>query len=281
MPGISTTPPQGPSKAQHSSHEPWDKLYCDHWGPTRDNKHILVVVDALTRYSEAVVVHGTGAEDNSHTFSEIFSRHEFPSHIHTDKGAPFNKTDIHLLQQYLWVQGVAHISKNSSEAPLATGMVEAFMKHLNKIFHTAEVAYEDPYLKLNDYLLLHRATPHPTTKKSPVELLFNRKFVTTLPDIRHNPAAGREDIIEAKDNDRKEKERMRNAKDNKAEVKDHAILIGDKVLLRRKITKHTSGNDPEAYTVTMVYGTQVEAERDGVNKVRDSQKWNKVTNLQP
>ena len=29
--------------------KPWDKLYCDHWGPTRDNKHILVVVNALTR----------------------------------------------------------------------------------------------------------------------------------------------------------------------------------------------------------------------------------------
>ena len=143
------------------------------------------------------------------------------------------------------------------------------------------MAHEAPYLKLNDYLLLHRATPHPTTKKSPAELLFNRKFVTTLPDIRHNPAAGREDIIEARDNDRQEKERMRNTKDNKATVKEHAILKGDKVLLRRKTTKHTSGYDPEAYTVTGVYGTQVEAERDGVKKVRDSQKWKKVTILQP
>ena len=270
-----------PLKPSTAPTEPWDKLYCDHWGPTRDKKHILVLVDALTRYPEAVVVHGTGAEDNIHAFSEIFSRHGFPSRIHSDNGAPFNGTDSHLLQQYFRDKGVAHIPNYSAEDPEATGMVEAFMKHLKKIFHTAEVAYEDPYLKLNDYLLLHRATPHPTTKKSPAELLFNRKFVTTLPDIRHNPAAGREDIIEARDNDRQEKERMRNTKDNKATVKDHAILIGDKVLMRRKTTKHTSGYDPEAYTVTGVYGTQVEAERDGVKKVRDSQKWKKVTILQP
>ena len=51
--------------------------------------------------------------------------------------------------------------------------------------------------------------------------------------------AGREDIIEARDNDRQEKERMRNSKDNRDMVKEYAILIGDKVLLRSKITKHT------------------------------------------
>ena len=33
--------------------------------------------------------------------------------------------------------------------------------------------------------------------------------------------------------------------------------------------------------MTGVYGTQVEAERDGVKKVRDSQKWKRVTILQP
>ena len=74
---------------------------------------------------------------------------------------------------------------------------------------------------------------------------------------------------------------MRDTKDKKATVKEHAIMVGDKVLLRRKTTKHTSGYDPEAYTVTGVYGTQVEAERDGVKKVRDSQKWKRVTILQP
>ena len=55
------------------------------------------------------------------------------------------------------------------------------MKHLKNIFHTSDITHEDPYLKLNDYFLLHRATPHPTTKKYPAELLFNRKFYTTLP----------------------------------------------------------------------------------------------------
>ena len=30
----------------------WEKLDADHWGPTSDNKHLLVVIDKLSRYPE-------------------------------------------------------------------------------------------------------------------------------------------------------------------------------------------------------------------------------------
>ena len=96
------------------------------------------------------IVRGTGADDNIQAFSDIFSRHGIPSRLHSDNGAPFNGKDIHLLQQYLRSMGVSHITNKSAEDPEATGLVEAFMKHLKKIFHTAGVEREDPYLKLND-----------------------------------------------------------------------------------------------------------------------------------
>ena len=38
-----------PLKPSTAPTEPWDKLYCDQRGPTKDKKHILVVVDAFTR----------------------------------------------------------------------------------------------------------------------------------------------------------------------------------------------------------------------------------------
>ena len=169
MPGIFPTSQEGPSQAQHSPSRAVGQALLRPLGAHPDRKHILVVEDALTRCPKAVVVHCTGVEDNIHAFSEIFSRHRFPRVIHSDNGPSFNGSDSNILS-----------------------MVEAFMK----IFYTAEVAHKYPYLRLNDYLLLHSAMPHPTTKNSPAELLFNRKFVTILPDIRHNPAAGRQDILE-------------------------------------------------------------------------------------
>ena len=74
---------------------------------------------------------------------------------------------------------------------------------------------------------------------------------------------------------------MKQEKDSKAIVRDHPIKTGDKVLLRRKTTKHNSVYDPEAYTVTGVYGTQVEAEREGTKMVRDSRKCKKVDIISP
>ena len=39
-----------PLKPMPPPEEPWQELAADHWGPTRDGKYLLVVVDRLTRY---------------------------------------------------------------------------------------------------------------------------------------------------------------------------------------------------------------------------------------
>ena len=122
---------------------------------------------------------------------------------------PFNGKDTHMLQQYFKNVGIRHIPNRSAEDPETTGQVESFMKHPQKIFHMAGVAREDTFLRINDYLMLYRATPHSTMKKCPAELLFNRKFVTKLPDLRRNPAKDREEIKEAREEDRKAKDRLR------------------------------------------------------------------------
>ena len=72
---------------------------------------------------------------------------------------------------------------------------------------------EDPYLRLNNYLMQFRATPHATMRKCPAELLFRRKFATKLPDMRINPAKARKDIMEAKEDDRRAKDKIKKYKD--------------------------------------------------------------------
>jgi hypothetical protein len=263
-----------PLKPTKAPEEPWSSLYADHWGPTQDGLHILVVIDGLTRYPEVAIVRGTGANDNIQAFSDIFSRHGVPSRLHSDNGAPFNGKDSHLLQQYLKNMGVTHITNKSAEDPEATGLMEAFMKHLKKIFHTAGVEWEDPYLKLNEYLMQFRATPHAAMKKCPAELLFGRRFKTKLPDLRTNPAKERKDIVEAKKVDKLAKEGMKKYKDASRHVKDHDIEVGDLVIAKRKTTKHDSVYDPKPYRVVTVHGTQIKGMReDGKHKTRDSQKW--------
>ena len=55
----------------------WEDLAADHWGPTPEGKHLLVVIHKLSRYSEVEVVNGTGAETNIEALDTIFSRHGY------------------------------------------------------------------------------------------------------------------------------------------------------------------------------------------------------------
>ena len=96
-------------------------------------------MDGLTRYPEVAVVRGTSAKDNIQAFSTVFSRQGIPRRLHSDNSAPFNGKDSHLLRKYLNNMGIERITNKSAEDPEATGLVEAFMRHLKKIFHMAGV----------------------------------------------------------------------------------------------------------------------------------------------
>ena len=256
--------------------EPWQDLAADHWGPTRDGKHLLVLIDKLSKYVEVEVVSGTSAEANIRAFDNTFSCHGNPKHLLSDNGAPFNGGPSHMLQQYFRQEGIEHKPNASAEDPEANGLAEAFMKHAKKVWHTSIIAHKDPYIELNRHLKMYRATPHPSTGKSPAELLFNRKFQTKIPDIRTNPAAGRPDIQQARDNDKAAKLKQKKYKDAKATVRPHNITTGDTVLLERKSSKHVSPYDPEPFRVTTVHGKQITGQRGENVKVRDSQKWKKI-----
>ena len=269
-----------PLKPTKTPSLPWRELAVDHWGPTKEGKHLLVVVDYMSRYPEVEVVNGTSATANVVAFDNIFSRHGFPKVVRSDNGAPFNGKDRHELQQYFAWAGIKHIPNKSAYDPEATGLVEAFMKHLGKIWHTSITDRKDPYMEINKHLRVTRATPHISTGKSPAEILFGRKFITRLPDMRVDQALGRKDIQEALEEDKKAKERQKKYKDQKRYVGEHNIRMGDKVLMERKTTKTNSPYDPNPYTVSQTHGTQITATREGVSKTRDAQKWKKVVVVQ-
>ena len=138
------------------------------------------------------------------------------------------------------------------------------MRHLKKIFHTAGVERVDPYLKISNYLMQFRATAHATMRKSPAELLFGRKSVTKLPDLRTNLARDRKDIVEAKEEDKVPKDKMKKYKDYSRDVKDHNIKVGNLVITNRKVTLQGGRHiqDPDRH--------------DGKHKTRALQRWKKV-----
>ena len=69
---------------------------------------------------------------------------------------------------------------------------------------------------------------------------------------------------------------MKEAVDKKSNIRPHQIRVGDHVLLKQKSTKQTPIYDPSPYVVTAIWGTQIEAIRDGYTKIRDAQRWKSV-----
>ena len=82
-----------------------------------------------------------------------------PRVLRTNNGALFNGKESHLLRQFLKYRGVDLRPNISAEDPEASGQVEAFMKHIKKVFHTAEITGKDPHHKLTDHLMAYRP-PH-------------------------------------------------------------------------------------------------------------------------
>ena len=240
---------------------PFSRVAADHWGPTPEGKHILVVIDTLTRYPEVAVVDGTSTEANIRALDEIFSRHNPPEILLTDNGAPFNSKGSHSLQEYFKKMGISHRPTIAAEDPEANGTCESFMKHLKKIWHTSYIQNRDPFLDLNRHLRSFRNTPHPTTGAIPSELLFHRKVKTVLPDLREDPAKGREDIEAARTEDKKQKETMKRFKDNKKNVVEHKLEVGDRVLIKQKSSKANPPYDPDPYKIVEIHGSQIAVER--------------------
>ena len=174
---------------------------------------------------------------------------------------------------------IKHNPTKSEEDPEANGHAESFMKHCQKIWHTSITEQLNPKAELNRHLRMYRTTPHPSTGKSPSEILFGRKPRTRLPHITENK--GRKVIVEARAKDHSQKEVQKFYKDRKLYVKDHVIKKGDTVLRAQRKPKLHPPYDPEPYKVVEVVGHQITAERNGKIKTRDAQKWKSIKTKNP
>ena len=193
----------------------------------------------------------------------------------TDGGPPFNGNDSHALQQYFKWAGIKHHPTTSAEDPEANGLAEAFMKNIKKIWHTSTITKKDPMAEINKLLSRYRATPHPSTGKTPAELMYGgRRYRTRLPDTA--PYQPSEAVTEARQRDRLTKSKQKRYKDRRQYVRPHKLAIGDKALLSQKQSKINPPYDPNPYVIVAVRGHQITGKRGGKQITRDAQKWKRL-----
>lgn len=142
--------------------------------PTSDqgNKYVIVFMDYLTKWPEAIATADQKAETIARAFIEyVVCRHGIPEELLSDRGANFLSS---LIQSVCQVLGVKKIN-TSGYHPQTDGLVEKFNSTLiNMISKSSDTAPHDWDTRLPQVLFAYRSTIQESTKESPFYLVYGR-----------------------------------------------------------------------------------------------------------
>ena len=158
---------------------PWQHVSADFKGPIGGQYYIHVMIDNLSRWPEVVITKNTRFSSISPKLEDTFALHGVPESITSDNGPPYQSEDW---KRFAKEQGF-QIRHSTPEHPEGNGLVERFMAVLKKIIHAALVEKKDPKVEIRRRLLNYRNTIHPSTGKTPAELMMGRNIRTRLPGV--------------------------------------------------------------------------------------------------
>ena len=159
--------------------QPWQRVHLDFAGPFL-GRMFLVAVDAHSKWPEVVEMSSTTATKTIGVLRHIFATYGLPVQVVTDNGPQFVAEEF---AHFLKSNGVKHI-KSSPYHPSTNGLAERFVQTFKSAMKTGAADTTEVRLRLEEFLLSYRSTPHTTTSRSPSELFLGRPIRTRLDLIR-------------------------------------------------------------------------------------------------
>lgn len=151
---------------------PFDILHVDHFGPLQETaekyKHILVIVDAFSRFTWLFPTRSTGTKESLKYIENVITTFGKPAEIVMDRGTAFTSREF---IEFMEKEGIKH-QKIAVAAPWANGMVE----RVNRFIKTSLTKLIDSpenwksHLSVMQYVINN--TYHSATKASPAKLMF-------------------------------------------------------------------------------------------------------------
>lgn len=157
--------------------KPWSRVHVDHLGPFQ-GKTILIVVDAHSKWIEAVPVPSTSSHATVKVLRNLFATHGIPELLFSDNGTAFTSEEF---KQFVTKNGIRHRT-SAPYHPATNGLAERAVQVVKAGLRKNSEGDID--LRLARILFKYRNTPHSTTGVTPAELLLGRKPRTHL-DLLH------------------------------------------------------------------------------------------------
>jgi hypothetical protein len=207
---------------------PWSEISIDIVGPFHDVPlpYAIVITDRYSHYPEVQLLPRVGSADVIAFLRSLFTRYGSPRKLTSDNGPQFIANDF---QEFLVKEDVKHILITPYH-PSSNGLCERFNSVIVNSVKMSLSRQSDVLEDLQCRLKVYRATPHPSTSKSPFFLLFGREMRTPLTDMFPREPHGDPHNIVPTFNAYQEK--MAQSRSSSA---NSVLHPGDKVMLRKFI----------------------------------------------
>lgn len=155
----------------------WSRVHIDFLGPIWNSKW-LVLIDAKSKFPVVIDMgYDTTGANLIKGLEKVFDWLGPPETLVSDNGPPFNSYD---LIQFYKKYGINHIT-TAPYHPASNGIAERFVRSfkeaLTKAYNSGE---KDKITTVRRILRNYRWTPHTTTGKRPVDMIFQHTIRTEL-----------------------------------------------------------------------------------------------------
>lgn len=210
----SSAPPAHAPRLWAWPDRPWARIYIDFFGPIQGQTY-FIVVDAYSKWIEAIKMKSTTATSVIRVLRELWSRFGIPKQVVSDNGPSYSSAEF---KEFLTSNGVDQVL-TAPYHPASNGAAESAVKICKAVILKAFKDNLDAETALWRYLLQYRNTEHSTTGESPSKLLQGRSLRTRLDCLK--PDRG--------DRVRAAQERQQRA----AGGRERELRVGDPVWLRQ------------------------------------------------
>ena len=250
---------------------PWKNVSVDFAGPF-GKRMALVLWDQYSRTPVVEFVSSTSAECAVPMMENIFCTYGVPEEIKSDNGPPFNSRKF---KEFANEQGFRHRKVTPGWAE-ANGDVERFMRVVKKSAKVAKLENKNVEQAIQKTVTSYKAMTHPATGYSPNKLMFGRELKGKLPSViedKSNVDVRRE----VRNRDSSKKQQWKAYRDNRRNVCNSHIEMGDQVLIKQKRNNMlTPYYDPIPFTVIGIKGSMITAAREGEIKCRNSSHFKRL-----
>ena len=156
-------------------YHPWSRLHVDHAGPFLGH-YFLIVVDAHSKWIEAVRVPSTSSLATINVLRGLFATHGIPTQVVSDNGTGFTSMEF---KTFLERNGIRQTLVPPYH-PASNGLAERAVQTVKSGLAKMDGIIDE---QLHRFLFRYRLTPHSTTGLLPAELLLGRKLRCSLNQV--------------------------------------------------------------------------------------------------